>query len=64
MAYRPTDTPGRVFLAADPDTPIDVTHIGIVGDGNVHVTTTDESGTPTLTVYDPADIDHIDFQTA
>jgi hypothetical protein len=52
-----------VFLTEDPATPIDVTHIGIVGDGKVHVTTGDASA-PTLTAYDPAEIDHIDFRTA
>lgn len=63
MAYQPTDTPGRVFLAGDPDTPIEASHIGIVGDGKIHVTTGDASA-PTLTAYDPDEIDHIDFQTA
>jgi hypothetical protein len=63
MAYQPTNTPGRVFLAADPVTAIDATHIGIVGDGKVHVTTGDASA-PTLTAYNPDEIDHIDFRTA
>jgi hypothetical protein len=62
MAFAPVLTPGRVFLADDP-TPILATHIAIVGDGKIHVTTGDPDA-PTLTAYDPADIDYIDFQTA
>jgi hypothetical protein len=63
MAFAPVLTSGRVFLADDPTTPIEALHVAIVGDGKIHVTT-GEPDAPTLTAYDPADIDHIDFQTA
>lgn len=63
MAFAPVLTPGRVFLADDPTTAIPATHIAIIGDGKIHVTT-GEPDAPTLTAYDPADIDYIDFQTA
>jgi hypothetical protein len=61
MAYQPIYTPGRVFLAADPDTAVEAAHIAIIGDGKVHVTTGD-ADSPTLTAYEPAEIDRIDFK--
>jgi hypothetical protein len=50
-----------VFLAADPDTAVEAAHIAIIGDGKVHVTTGD-ADSPTLTAYEPAEIDRIDFK--
>lgn len=62
FVIQPVLTAGRVFLTADPTTPIDAAHVAIVGDGKVHVTT-GEPDAPSLTAYDPAEIDRIDFRS-
>jgi hypothetical protein len=63
MLPEPHQTPGRAYLTSDPTTPIDALHIAIIGDGKVHITT-GQPDAPTLTAYDPADIDHIDLNAA
>jgi hypothetical protein len=45
-------------------TVITATHVAIIGDGKIHVTTTDTDNVPTITSYDAADIHRIDFLTS
>jgi hypothetical protein len=55
-----TMQPANVYLTEDPDTPIPALHVAIIGDGKVHVTTTD-GDTQSLTSYDAGDIDRIEL---
>jgi hypothetical protein len=57
------NTPATVYLTEDPDTPIPALHVGIVGDGKVHVTT-GTAEEPTLVSYDAADVDRIELGAA